>query len=157
MTGAAVLIVSFGWGRVSLLEVFWLLVGLACVKDTACLFIEARATLAAAVLPPADEVNRLLAVVDLREAGQALLVQFCFLALGLVAALRPPPPPAASDDEALARLFSIGFLVAIQVSNVVMAHERRRYARRIDAELRAKPRAHPIPGGRRSYDPEKPS
>lgn len=138
MTALVAAVLSAGYGPVSLLETGWILLGLVCARDALCLFVDARATLAAALLPPADEVGRLMAVVDLRGAAQAILVQVCFLGMGVLGALRPAPPPAGSDAEALAGLVSLVLLVVVQVSNAVAAHERRRYSRRIDAALRAR-------------------
>lgn len=152
MTHLALLLVRAGWGNISFLETFWLLVGLACLKDSSCLLWDARAQLQAAVAPPVDETLRLLAVVDYRAALQSVLVQLCFLAVGLVAALRPPPPVPLSDDDAWAEIATVAFLVAVQLVNVVGAQDRRRYTRRIDRDIQEAMRLEPRPGGRRWYD-----
>lgn len=151
MTAFVSALVSAGYGRLSFLELFWLLVGLACAKDAVCLLLEARRTLAA--VDDGDEVERLLAVVDLRGAAQAVLVQVCFLGVGVVAALRPPPSAPADTDTAMAGLVSIVLLLAIQASNIVGAHERHRYSRKIDEALRVRWRSSAVLGERRWYDP----
>lgn len=153
MTHLALVLVRAGYGNVSFLEAFWLLVGLACLRDSACLLWDARQQLAAATAAPIDETLRDLAVMDAREALQAVLVQLCFLGVGLIAAVRPPRPVPENDDEGLVELATIGFLVAVQVLNAVGAHERHRYLARIDRGIKRALRVTPKPGGKRWYDP----
>lgn len=152
MTHLALMLVRVGWGNVSFLETFWLLVGLACLKDSVCLFWDARAQLVAATAPPVDETLRLLAVIDYRQALQSVLVQVCFVAVGLVAALRPPPPLPLTDDDAWAEIATVAFLVAVQVVNVAGARDRRRYSKRIDRDIQDTMRVKRLVGGRRRYD-----
>lgn len=149
----ALLVVRAGVGHVSFLEAFWLLVGLACLKDSACLFWDARAQLAAAAAPPVDETLRNLATVDYRSALQAVLVQACFVGVGVIAAFRPPPPRPTSQDETLAEIATVALLVTVQLANAYGASDRRRYTRRIDRGIQRVLRITPRPGGRRFYDP----
>ena len=152
MTHLALMLVRAGWGNVSFLETFWLLIGLACLRDSVCLFWDARAQLVAATAPPVDETLRLLAVIDDRTALQSVIVQLCFVAVGLVAALRPPPPLPLTDDDAWAEIATVAFLVAVQVANVIGAQDRRRYSKRIDRDIQDTMRVERMVGGRRWYD-----
>ena len=156
MIHLAHVLVRLGWGNISFLETFWLLMGLACLKDSACLFWDARAQLTAALAPPVDDTLRLLALMDHRSALQALFVQVCFVAVGLVAALRPPPPAPLTDDDALSEMATVAFFVAVQVAVLLGARERRRLTRAVDRELQETTRSKPLPGGRRWYDPKLP-
>lgn len=152
MSAAALWLVRAGFGPVSFLELFWLAAGLACLKETTCMLLEARGQLLS-THHQADEVLRLLASIDYRAALQATLIQVLFVAAGVVAALSPPPPAPVREEDVLGDVLVIGFLVGVQVANLVGLRERRRIDRRIDALLRDAPRARPIPGGRREYDP----
>lgn len=152
MTHLALMLVRAGIGPISFLEAFWLLAGLACLKDCTCLLWDARAQLVAATAPPVDETLEALALIDYRGALQAVLVQLCFLAVGLIAAFRPPPPVPTDGDDALAEIATIAFFLTIQVANVIGTRDRRRHTQRIDRDIQDMVRLEPKPGGKRWYD-----
>lgn len=152
MTHLALVVVRAGYGPVSFLELFWLLVGLACLKDSACLLWDARAQLAAALAPPVDETLKTLAIMDHRSAWLAVLVQLCFIGVGVVAALRPPPPMPKDGDDALAEIATVALFLIAQVMTAFGARDRRRYSTRVDRDIQDAMRVERMIGGRRAYD-----
>ena len=129
-------IVAEGVGRVSYLEAAWIMVGLLCLNDAFCLLVRARRQMAAALGPARDPVEWWLAVMDHRSAGATVLVQACFVLVGVIAALQPPAPRAA-DENAVLGLLALALFLAIQGINLVTGRMRGIYTRRIDAYLRA--------------------
>lgn len=146
---AAHVLIRAGVGTVSFVEVFWTIVGLLCLRDTVCLLIDARQQLLAAAAPSAEGVERMLATIDYRMAAEAVVVQCCFLALGLIAAARPPPSETMGDEEALATVASIALLLTVQGLHLVGSRSRHAHLTRVDRRIRAER----IPGGRRKDDP----
>lgn len=142
-------VVRAGVGTVSFVEMFWTVVGLICLKDTACLFVDARQQLHAAAAPSAEGVERMLATIDYRMAAEAVVVQLCFLALGVIAAARPPPPETLTDDEALATVASIALLLTVQGLHLAGSRSRHAHLNHIDRRIRTER----MPGGRRKDDP----
>lgn len=143
-------VVRAGVGTFSYVEMFWTVVGLICLKDTAGLFLDARQQLQAAAAPAAEGVERMLATIDYRMAAEAVIVQLCFLAVGLIAAARPPPPETMTDEEALTQVASIALLLTIQGLHLMGSRSRHAHLNRIDRRIRTER----VPGGRRRDDPK---